>query len=238
MVRLQVEGWGIRSESKQQSQTLLDRRNCWHHILWSKIYEQQEMLELIVCDIPDSGHQRNSWPDSCYFMLRHLSKLDSVVTGNQHFLLSTTQSFFCSTDPFLNPDQGSPFSSLSLDKGFCWVPWSLTSLTLGATGRGPWTDLGLLWFLWTPRRTSIFISRSFICMPWILSYLYYFFHIHCFFPIPVTLLLPSSCSSSFRVFLRLSLNWYFSPQSSPPVTLRIVNCWIVRKFASWLISHG
>ena len=139
--------------------------------------------------------------------------------------------------PFLNLDQGSLFSGLSLDKGFCWVPWSLTSLILGATGRGPWTDLGLLWLLWTPRRTSIFISRSFICMPWILSYLYYFFHILCLFPIPVTLLFPSSCSNSFRVFLRLSLNWYFLPQSSPPVTLRIVNCWIVRKFASWLISH-
>ena len=105
---------------------------------------------LMVCDMPGIGHQRNSWPDSCYFMPRLLSKLDSVVTGNQHFLLSTTQSFFCSTDPFLNPDQGSLFSGLSLDKGFCWVPWSLTSLTLGATGRGPWTDLGLLWLLWTP----------------------------------------------------------------------------------------
>ena len=41
MVRLQVEGWEIRSEAKQQSQTLLYRRN----IFWSKTYEQQEMLK-------------------------------------------------------------------------------------------------------------------------------------------------------------------------------------------------
>lgn len=102
MVRLQVEGWKIRSESKQESQTLLDKRNCWHHI-FRRSMSSKRCWSLIVCGIPDRGHQRNSWPDSRYFMLRHLSKLDSVVTGNQQFLLSTTQSFFCSTDPFFKP---------------------------------------------------------------------------------------------------------------------------------------
>lgn len=151
-------------------------------------------------------------------MLRHLSKLDSVVTGNQQFLLSTTQSFSVPQIPF-KPWLGiTVFWPFLRQKASVEFPDHLTSLPCPGRAQAEIMDRSgaSLTSLNTKRTPSSSADLLYVCPEFCLTFIISSkCSVSFLFQLPFCSHLH--VSSSFRVFLRFSLNWYFPSQISPPV---------------------